>query len=654
MNNSISKTPFLFLLIALIIGVILQYYLKTDLHWSIIATFLGGVIMLLSLRNKIAKQYQYRWIFGIGTSVAFIGVGGFATYAKQDIMCYQPNENIKSYIGYVIDAPQEKQQSTAYKLHLEDEDVSIICYFQRDSLRNMPQLGDVIVFIGQLQKIKNLSNPDEFDYSKYMYDQGFVASCYLPNKSWILTGEQKRTIKIEALKIRDQIINIYNALGFTDEEQSILAALTLGYQDSLSEDIKQSFRATGTVHILSVSGLHVGIIYGIIVILLSFISKRSKYSWIKSVLIILLLWSYAFVTGLPPSVVRAGIMLTIVCVGDILNKKASPLNNLYLAAFAMLLYNPFQLFDIGFQLSCLSVFSILLFYPLVIEKFKFKNPIIRYLIQLLVVSFAAQIATFPLCLFYFGTFPTYFFLANLLIVPIVSLITYSLVALLIYWKVVSLFEYNLFDFIVTMLQYLVGLMIIGIRFFENLPFALFDEIKISFTELLLIYLSLITLYIAVVRTNSKALLFSLIAIILLLVYNILDEQNTRKNALIVYNRNRVTDIRFLTQGEHIQLNDIIDNYTNPCLSIGGKSILIMNKIVEQKAAKSTQYYVDYIVLIGSSNYQLSEIEKCYNIENIVLDGSLKGDVRRRLTKECENRGLTIHDVTQKGALSINF
>lgn len=613
--------------------------------------------MLLSFWRKRFKEFSFRWIFGIATIFLLLGIGTARVYVKQDALNFTLPDSTEFYIGYVTEMPQEKPRSVAHKIHLVKENVDVVCYLAKDSLRLPLEVGDEIAFLTQLQPFKNMGNPDDFDYEQYMYNQGFVASSYLSSASWLKTGNHHSSLRIVALKARQMIMNVYSSLGFTEKEQAILSALTLGYQDTLSDDLKQAFRTTGTVHVLSVSGLHVGIIYGVIAFLLSFISVRSRFYKIRPVIIILLLWTYAFVTGLPPSVVRASTMLSLFCLSELIERKNNPLNTLYIAAFFMLLYNPFWLFDIGFQLSFLSVLSILVLYKPLSKQLTIKNRLLRGIWQMLCISLVAQLATFPLCLYYFGTFPTYFFIANLLVIPLVTLITYGMGLVFLAWMIAVIIP-QYADIVywlpIKIEQFLVSALSVSVKLFEELPYALVENVNMCFIELLLVMTIIGALLITLYYMSVRSLIVSLVLIVLLLGYNIYYQIKPQADRLIVYNRGSNTDISMIKEKEKVPLTDFISEKKNPVLNVDGKKILFANSAFEENLLANKKYEIDYAIITEPFNSSIDALQSRYKIDTLIVDGSLHSFYRHQLTKECEKNNIPLHDVTKDGAFTIFF
>lgn len=614
--------------------------------------------MLLSYLVPKNRQFSMRWLFGLGVVLATVGIGTFSTAYRQHLSEYTFSGTRNLYRGIVTDSPQEKAKTVAYRVFLPDEGKQIVCYFQRDSLiSDRLDPGDEFLFYGEVQPFRNMGNPDDFDYVRYMYNQNFVGSVYVSSDAYKRTGEVSSNVKYQALRCRQAILDFYKTLNLKETEYAVLSALTLGYQDELSDDLKQGFRTTGTVHVLSVSGLHVGIIYVMITLLLGFVHRNSKYYWIKPVLIILLLWGYAFITGLPPSVVRASAMLSVFCVSEIVRRKSFSIHALFIAAFFMFLVNPFSLFDIGLQLSFMSVLSILYLHPKMSGLMKIENKYIRYIWQMFALSLVAQLATFPICLYYFGTFPTYFFVANLIIVPVVSLIMY-VAGGIVFAKMLSFvfpdFSYYLYYLPVKALQALVSFMTYTIHLFEQLPFALLQNVKVSFVDLLLIFTIIIGILVFLIYKKSKALIVGLIAMLVLLTSHIHSKIVDKPEMVIVYNRSHTSEIKWSKPGQETDIlpGDAPSGY----IYIGNQTsnMLILSSDNWKEKATEERFKVNNLVLTHCNSFSLYSLTQLFWIENVVLDGSLSRYTRRRLAKECQKLNIPYHDVTQSGAFSLIF
>lgn len=232
------------------------------------------------------------------------------------------------------------------------------------------------------------------------------------------TAEQTQQHLLDILAAHTDSI----AYGYT-------SAMVLGKKTAISKRTKQHFSAAGASHLLAVSGLHVGIIYGSLCLLLFPFSPHSRTRKIASIVIIVLLWGYAYLCGLPASIIRAVTMFSISAIGMALGQKIQSLNTVFCTAFIMLLYNPYYLFEIGFQLSFGAVIGIILLYPKLYQSLSCKHTLTGWLWGMLCVSTAAQIGTLPFILYYFGSFPLYFLLTNALLIPLSTLLIYCTLAL---------------------------------------------------------------------------------------------------------------------------------------------------------------------------------------------------------------------------------
>lgn len=225
------------------------------------------------------------------------------------------------------------------------------------------------------------------------------------------------------------LLKPFDRLNLSKEEKSVLATITLGYRKDMSRDVRKRFSLTGVAHLLAVSGFHVAVVCGFLSLLFSFLPKSPFYRWLKYLLTLCLLWCFVVITGLAPSAVRAGLMLTLYLSGRVLRRTTDGYNTLAAAAFCMLAFNPLYLFDVGFQLSYLAVLSILFLQPRLQDLIMVRNPIVAIPWGWITVTLAAQAGTTLLCLYYFGQFSLVFLCTNL---PLTFLATFLIPAGLIW------------------------------------------------------------------------------------------------------------------------------------------------------------------------------------------------------------------------------
>lgn len=412
--------------IALASGILLGSVLPVSKAYLIFPSLIALVTFVLII-NKI-YTYQLQVIFGLAVNLIFLvlGISIYHTYNKKPV--FHKNGYFEATL---LELPQVKSNSfesvavinsfirndTLFPTHEQ-----VIIYFSKDNEISNLQVGNILLFRTNPELIKNFGNPYEFDYRKYLEQKKIYRQVYLDNRSWIKTKYTRNSLPILAEKTRQKLLKIYQKLPIDKKELEILSALTLGYKRDLDPETKHVFSSAGAMHVLAVSGLHVGIIFWIIIFLLGNIRKRRAGRIIFTVFSVTSLWIYAFITGLSPSVMRAAAMFSIFIFSEIFRRKSNIYNSLAASAFFILLFNPNNLFEAGFQLSYSAVFGIVYLQPIMSSFINLKNKVLIFFMNLLIVSIAAQIATTPFTIYYFGQFPSYFWLTNIIIIPAVMIL----------------------------------------------------------------------------------------------------------------------------------------------------------------------------------------------------------------------------------------
>jgi len=292
-------------------------------------------------------------------------------------------------------------------------------------------------------------------------------------------------------------------LQLSDNEKSILATITISYRQTLPRETRRQFSTVGVAHILAVSGFHVGIVYGALLLALSFLPRRRGFGYLKTALIFLGIWTFAFIAGLGVSTVRATIMISIYLVGKAFGRRPERYNTLAAAAFILLVYNPYNLFDIGFQLSFTAVFFIFLIQRPLSNLIPVRNPLLKTPWDILTVTTAAQTGVMFLCCYYFGTFTTVFLIANL----VLSLIATALIPLGLLWMLLPAgLPY------VAPLQWLVETLMHGFMWFISrlflIPWASLP-IRFDWVTTICAYISLLTLIRFFYNRRARTLIISL-------------------------------------------------------------------------------------------------------------------------------------------------
>lgn len=368
---------------------------------------------------------------------------------------------------HLVSSGQERSKTVRYTAEATDGS-RLLLYLQKDSLPQ-PLMGDLLLVQTTVTRGDTLG---DFDYGRYLRLQGLVGSAWAYRRNWQIIGHQPiRGIRATAERCQQWLHQRYAALGIRDHELGILSALTLGYREELDQRVQQSFSASGAMHILAVSGLHTGIVWGLIVFLLTLgglikpLYEQRLWQTILTILTLIALWAYAFITGLSPSVMRSAWMVTIIEIGWLFHRKSVGINTLAAAAVMILLINPLALWSVSFQLSFAAVASLILVGGWLQQHIVLRGKVLQYLGGLLIMSFAAQIGTLPLTLHYFGQTSNYFALTNWVVIPAAFvLLLLGMGALAMSWCVVG-------EWLAEAAQWCTHALRLFVEWIEGLPFA---------------------------------------------------------------------------------------------------------------------------------------------------------------------------------------
>ena len=526
----------------IVLGIVTGYYFNPaqEIILRLLIFFLIILFIGFYLANKAFKQSLF---FSIITYCLFFIIGIAAVSFKNQ----QNRENhyshfIKKDNKMILILNKELKSNTYYNkyiasvLQINNNKTlgSIIVNIQKDTIRNkFIEIGNKIYVQSHLKEINKPLNPYQFDYQKYLKKQQIFHQINIKQTECKLIKSEK-TLNYYLTKIRKNINTALIKHYFKKDELSIINAIILGQRKTVSKNLMQNYTEAGAIHILAVSGLHIGILLLMLNFVLKPIELIKKGKTIKVILIVLVLWMYAFLAGLSPSVIRAVTMFTAISIGAYSNKKTNTVQSLFISIFVLLLINPLYLFSVGFQLSYLAVFSIVYFYPLFIQ---FYNPefwLFKKIWQLFAVSASAQLGILPLSLYYFHQFPGLFFISSMVIVPFLGLILSFgiLIIILALLNILPLPLANLFGWIINQMN-------LFIAFIAKQEAFLFKNISFSswmlFTTCIII-LSLFWLWKKPSVNKIKIVFISILLFQGVLVYEKYQKQIS--NQFIVFNQSK--------------------------------------------------------------------------------------------------------------------
>ena len=561
-----SHYPVLKPLFTYIFGVIVGYFLpiySLNLLFCIFGLFFFGIFSMF-FKQKTHSFLQISITVLLLFSFFFAGyLSIFFHYHKDPEQLNIEKITVKqTWIAEIKEAPIEREKS--YKLIATLSAVNdtsywitkkVILYFQKDSLIKECKIGDKLMINTQLSFVELPRNPYQFDYKKFTKRKGIYLTGYVPAYCWLQMGSASRpSVKKFASYLQRLLSDQLLASGLSGTEYSVAAAILLGNDETLEPELKASYAAAGVSHILCVSGMHVGIIFMILNFLLLPLGNSVRANHIRNVMLLISVWLYANITGLSPSVTRAAAMFTFVITGKLLQRHSNIFHSLFASLFILLTINPLLLFDVGFQLSYLAVFGIVIFQKTIVNWIDPKTKLGNYLWNLASVSVAAQLTTFPIAIYYFGQFPNYFLLANLSVIALSFVIVVSGVATL---------AFSFFPFLSNCIGFLTGIevkiMNTIIIFIEKLPGAVTSNISIHFTQVIILYI--IILIIIFQNNKIKHLIFNILILfnIFICIYFFENLSNKQHIEVVQYNIPKVTAFQFCYHGQAIFFSDSIQN-----------------------------------------------------------------------------------------------
>lgn len=343
-----------------------------------------------------------------------------------------------------------------------------------------PRPGDEIVADAALEPVDRIPDPGGFDRRAWAASRGIERELFAPPEDWVTVGHSTRWTDAFG-SMRDRISAWMAETGLPVRERALVKALVLGLRDELDGEQKSAFVKSGTVHVLAVSGTHVGFIYAMLLFLFGWWGGGDKGRIVRGLLILIALWGYAGLTGACPSVLRATFMFSLFTIAGMSAQRIDPLNSLFAAAMVLLLWDPHMLLEASFQLSFLAVLGIILFFGPLQRLWMPENWLLRNTWSLIALSLASQLFTTPLSLLLFKAFPVWFLPANLIVVTAAGIAVYGAVALLFLFKVPFLGAW--LTWAMTLLLTLVDR---TTAFFAELPGA-YPAVRIGTLEMILLY-----------------------------------------------------------------------------------------------------------------------------------------------------------------------
>lgn len=683
-----NKAPFVRLLTALAGGAVLQRYVPLPQATMWLCTGSSLLAVLLYSFVSINLRYRVRALNGFFLLLLVASVGALLAW-QHDVRNnpdwfghgYQQGD----FVSVTIEEPLvEKANSykavasvhAVYKSRKEQKTKGeVLLYFKKDSLPPPLHYGSRLIFSSALQPIKNSGNPGSFDYKTYNLFKGITHQVYVTAEDYVvLPGSDKNWFMSFIYNSRKWVVGTLRAFINGEKEQGLAEALLIGYKDDLDKDLVQSYSNTGVVHIIAISGLHLGLIYGLLLLLTKPLKRISRLRWMRLLLIVGGLWLFSVLAGAGPSVLRSALMFSLIAIGDVALRKTTIFNTLSFSAFVLLCINPFLLWDVGFQLSYAAVLSIVLFFQPIYTWFDLQNKGIDFVWKLTAVTLSAQVLTLPISIYHFHQAPLLFLLANLVAVPLGSMILIGLLLLcgLHFLPLVAGFIGNVLKGMISFLNYYIeGL--------DRLPFATWNALSITVVQTIFLLFFALSFCFWLMEKQRR---YAYLAFALLTAFMALRGLSFfvayRQQKLIVYNVPKhaaidiisgrtyafVGDSSLLPDGFernfHLQPSRILHRVSpqrwdiqRKDFMISGKQFLVLDEALPFAAVEPRQT-IDVLILSRSPKLYIPKLTNAFNLKQVVIDGSVPAWKAALWKKDLDSLKIPCYNVSEEGAFVVNL
>jgi len=686
--------PFLF---GIYLSEAIPFY-QRELLW-ILPFFLASLYWL-----SIAQlDFGERWKSGLFSSLFFFLFAYLLTahYDERRTSNYFTHflEKETVLIGQVANYPHGNDAFIKIKLrvqHVQKEDDLLDCtgnvlVYLKQATTNKQSVhyGDKIILKGAINPVPPPKNPDAFDYRNYLHYQNIHHQGFIDTSHWSIVAKGQAPLLLQkAYYWQSHFLQVLQTYLTTPTTFAIASAMTLGHKDAMTDTIKNAYSESGAIHVLAVSGLHVGILSEVVLLILGLFSFRSPYwPWTKYVLSLFVIWCFALLVGATDSVLRAALMFSFLNFGRVLRRDIHPFNSLAGAAFFILIVNPYALFQIGFQFSFLAVVGIFFFYKNIYACWSPAAKLLNFFWQLTVVGISAQLMVAPLVVYYFHQFPIYSLLTGLFVVPFATGILYLSVSLL----AVHTFSTTLAAYLGTCLFYLIDTQNKLIFFIQQLPFHLQEGIWLQPYELAFLYLAVFALLLMFLTKRLVWIQGIAACLCILLGTNIYKKtMSVQQQKVVVYDISKETVIDFIAgtsvytwSSDSIALKKINYATQNHRWAVGMQHQYAINKegavfeaaslfrqanylqfddyrmvLIDKKTKLANKppkpLYCQALLLIDSPTIAIKDLSKNYNFELLLFDQSNSRKLVNKWKVTCKKEGIPYYDIGEQGAYVVDF
>ncbi|WP_179343724.1 ComEC/Rec2 family competence protein [Winogradskyella ursingii] len=664
------------LCLCLVSGILIGHYFVLD--FNLILSITIGLTTLVGLlwffrRSKIDKNIA----FGLLAYIVMTCIGAVVYNIQDETLSKNHYSNIEAFsnrsqhITFKIrerlkpDLYNSKYIVSVVAFNNNDTSGKLLININHDSLKfENFKVDDVFSTSAILQKIQKPLNPHQFDYAEYLELRQVHHQMYLNHSELFPMSNSKSTIYGFADALRSKINLRLIEAGFKDDVLSIINALLLGQKQTIDKEIYNNYVDSGTIHILAVSGLHVGII----LLILNFLFRPLLYikygHFLRPFIIVILLWCFAIIAGLSPSVTRAVTMFSIISVAMHLKRPTNIYNTLIISAFIILLFKPTFLFEVGFQMSYLAVLGIVSVQPIIYKLWKPKWWLVDKFWQIFTVTLAAQAGVVPISLFYFHQFPGLFFISNLVVIPFLGLI----LGFGIFTITLALINF-LPEFVVDFYSYVIESLNGFIAWVAQFEDFLFRDIPFTIMQVILAYLIIVAMVQVYKYRNFKWTAIALFAIIGFQSLWIYDAYFNTDEEFIVFNKSRYSMIGHKQHSKltlyhnldtiKLKSDNVIKNYKvgeqmerltmdslHSVYQFNNQTMLVIDSL---GVYKSLSFQPEYILLRNSPRLNINRLIDSLKPKHVIADASNYKSYVKRWKATCKNKKIPFHQTNEMGA-----
>ena len=657
-------------------GILFNRYLNFEFNIGLILLVTVFSLFLICFaasyrsKNKVRQNF-----FTISTFLLAFATGIFSVIIHQDT----GNKNHYTNFGHSDGAVGlkvtivERWKSTAkndrfvaevYSLNDTAASGKMLINFRKEKTTSKINIGLKLALFAKIIPLQKPLNPDQFDYSSFLKNKSIYGQIYTDESSLAVFSSAEKSIYYYSAVFRDRVIANLKNSGFNQKELAVVSALILGQRQDLDPTVLQNYQFAGAVHILSVSGLHVGFVLLFLNYFLNFLPNTSRFRIFKTVLIIFVLWSFALVAGFSPSVVRSVTMFSFVAIGMFMRRKTYIFYTFYCSIFLILLFEPSFLFDVGFQLSYMALFFILWLQPEFEKLWQPKFKVVNYFWQVLTITFAAQLGTMPLSLYYFHQFPGLFFVTNLLIMFLITVImgVGLFVVLIAFCTEIPTFISKILEKLIWLLNYIVE----QIASFESF---IFRDISFNFWMMASLYAAVFALGWFCIRPNFKTTVVLLSTVVLFQISFISFDFNSGSKEEFIVFQARNSSLILERKGKEIsvfsnQLDTLLFNNDRTIQSFNvanGTSVKQVQKVpnlmffhdkkilvLDSSSVFAPGLNPNILVVTQSPKINFERVLRSCKPEIVIVDASNYKNVVEKIRKTCNQEKIPFHAVAEKG------